>query len=157
MVNKVKSCVIPALDGQAFWQPGVEGNAITIKVSPWNIVKTNHTIFLHELPQGDEVPEHSHNDNEEIFICLEGEGVISIDGVTYPFRKHDVAFLAPLSIHGIKTTSETALKFMVIISPTGLEDRLKQMGIPKESLNESPPEGFSSVIGKQNTHGVIRK
>jgi hypothetical protein len=46
---------------------------------------------------------------------------------------------------------------MVIISPTGLEDRLKLMSIPKVSHTEAAPEGFDSVIGKQETHGVIRK
>ena len=99
MQNKVKSGVIYASDGDAFWQPGVKGNSITIKVSPWNMAKTNHTIFLHELPKEGSVPEHAHQTNEEIFICLEGEGVITIDGNEYPFKKHDVAFLAPLSTY----------------------------------------------------------
>ena len=157
MKNKAKSCVISAADGNAFWQPGVKGNLVTIKVSPWNIENTNHTIFLHELPKGGKVPEHSHQNNEEIFICLNGEGVITIDGNEHLFKEHDVAFLAPLSIHSIHTTSETPLKFMVIISPTGLEDRLKLMGMPKISLNEIAPEEFNSVIGKQDTHGVTKK
>jgi quercetin dioxygenase-like cupin family protein len=155
MNNKTKSCVISANDGDAFWQPGVKGNCITIKVSPWNIGKTQHTIFLHELPKGGEIPEHAHETNEEIFICLEGEGVITIDGVDNQFKKHDVAFLAPLSEHSIRTISDTPLKFMVIISPTGLEDRFKLMGIARENIAEEAPEAFDSVIGKQSTHGVI--
>lgn len=157
MNNKVKSCVVPAIDGDAFWQPGVEGNSITIKVSPWNVEKTNHTVFLHELPKGGQVPEHSHQENEEIFICLDGEGIITIDGKENSFKKHDVAFLSPLSNHSIKTTSESPLKFMVIISPTGLEDRLKLMGIPKNGHNETAPKMFDSTIGKQDTHGVVKK
>jgi len=52
MDNRMKSCVVAAGEGDAFWQPGVKGNCITIKVSPWNIEKTQHTIFLHELPKG---------------------------------------------------------------------------------------------------------
>lgn len=155
MKNKVKSCVIPANAGDAFWQPGVKGNCITIKISPWNVDKTQHTVFLHELPKGGEVPEHAHETNEEIFICLEGEGIITIDGVENQFKKHDVAFLAPFSEHSIRTTSETPLKLMVIISPTGLEDRLKLMGITRADIHEPAPEAFDSAIGKQNTHGVI--
>lgn len=155
MNNKTKSCVVPANDGDAFWQPGVKGNCITIKVSPWNVEKTNHTVFLHELPKGGEVPEHAHETNEEIFVCLDGEGVITIDGEESIFKTHDVAYLAPLSKHSIRATSETPLKLMVIISPTGLEDRLKLMGIPRENYNEQAPDAFDSLIGKQNTHGVI--
>lgn len=157
MNNKIKSCVVSATDGDPFWQPGVKGNSITIKISPWNIEKTNHTVFMHELPKNGHVPEHSHKDNEEIFICLDGEGIITIDGKECPFKKHDVAFLAPLSNHSIQTTSDSPLKFMVIISPTGLEARLKLMGIPKVNRNEIAPDGFGSVIGKQDTHGVIKK
>ncbi|MFZ2314558.1 MAG: cupin domain-containing protein [Gammaproteobacteria bacterium] len=151
-----KSIIVNAEDGQSFWQPGVQGNCITIKVSPWNIPTTGHTVFLHELPQGGEVPEHSHETNEEIFICLDGEGTMTIDGKEIPFKKHDVAYLAPLSSHHIKAISKTPLKFMVIITPTGLEERLKLMGIPKKDLNEAAPASFDSTIGKQSTHGVNR-
>lgn len=155
MNNKTKSCVVTANDGDTFWQPGVKGNCITIKVSPWNVNKTQHTVFMHELPNGGEVGEHSHEANEEIFVCLDGEGIITIDGVDNQFKKHDVAFIAPLSKHRIHATSEVPLKYMVIISPTGLEERLKLMGIPRENLEEEAPEAFDSVIGKQSTHGVI--
>src|SRR5579862_6825047 len=136
MENKTKSCVVSANDGDTFWQPGVKGNAITIKVSPWNVEKTNHTVFLHELPKDGIVPKHAHQDNEEIFICLDGEGIITIDGKACVFKKHDVAFLAPHSTHSIQTTSEIPLKLIVIISPTGLEDRLKLMGKPKSNHDE---------------------
>lgn len=155
MANKLKSRIISANEGDSFWQPGTRGNCITIKICPWNIEKTQHTIFLHELPKGGEVPEHAHENNEEIFVCLDGEGIITIDGEESVFKKHDVAFLAPLSTHSIRSTSENPLKFMVIISPTGLEDRLKMMGIVKKNIAEQAPESFESAIGKQNTHGVI--
>jgi len=155
MKNKMKSCIVPANEGDAFWQPGIKGNCITIKVSPWNVDKTQHTVFLHELPKGGEVPAHAHETNEEIFICLEGEGIITIDGKECSFKKHDVAFLAPLTEHSVRAISEIPLKLMVVISPTGLEDRLKLMGMPRNSLEELPPDEFDSEIGKKSTHGVI--
>lgn len=155
MSKKIKSCIVSEKDGDTFWQPGIKGNCVTIKVSPWNVDKTQHTVFLHELPKGGEIPEHAHDENEEIFICLEGEGIITIDGKECIFRKHDVAFLAPLSKHGIRTTSDMTLKYMVVISPTGLEERLKLMGVRKNSPDELPPESFDSEIGKKNSHGVI--
>lgn len=149
------SVVIPANSGESIWQPGVKGNCITIKVSPWNVDKTNHTVFLHELPKGGEVPEHSHEKNEEIFICLEGEGIITIEGKDHTFKKHDVAYLAPLDKHRIFNTNDNPLKFMVVISPTGLEDRLKQMGIVKKNSNECSPDSVDPTFGKTKTHGVI--
>ena len=147
-----KSIIINEADGQAFWQPSVQGNCI--KISPRNLPTTNQTIFVHELPQGGEAPKHMHETNEEIFICLDGAGTITIDGKEMPFKKHDVAYLAPHSYHHIKALSETPLKFMIIITPTGLEERLKLMGIPKKDPNETAPTSFESAIGKQSSHGV---
>jgi len=156
MINmKTKSCVIHAEDGDAFWQPGVKGNCITIKTSPWNIEKTQHTVFLHEMPCGGEVAKHAHEENEEIFICLEGKGIITIDEKEFSFEKHDVAFIAPHSMHSIRNISDDTLKFMVVISPTGLEERLKLMGKHKTNKYEAPPEAFNSIIGKKSSHGVI--
>ena len=157
MKKPVKSCVVSSLEGKAFWQPGVKGNCITVKISPWNVDKTNHTVFMHELPRGGKVGEHAHNENEEIFICLEGEGVIFIDGIENSFKKFDVAYLAPKTMHSIQNIGNDPLKFMVVISPTGLEERLKLMGRAKQDANELPPEGFENPLAKLESHGVVRK
>jgi len=154
MKTTSNSMIIQAHEGDAFWQPGVKGNCITIKISPWNHAETNHTVFLHELPKGGEVGEHAHDDGTEIFICLDGEGIMTIDGKDHSFKQHDVAYVATNSWHRIQATSEIPLKFMVM-APAGLEERLKLMGQPKISIDEAPPEAFDSEIGRQSTHGVI--
>ena len=145
MMNKPKSCVIAADEGTAFWQPGVKGNCITIKASPWNLMTPEHTVFMHELPYGGIVGEHAHLDHEEIFVCLEGEGIMTIDGIEHVFAKHSVALVAAGAVHTIKTLSQEALKFMVVISPPGLEERLKLMGVAKGHPAEPAPEAFSSA------------
>lgn len=154
-MKKMQYCVISAEDGDMFWQPGIEGNCITIKASPWNLEKTNHTIFLHELPPGGMIREHLHQVEEEIFICLEGEAIITINGKEHLFKKHDLAFIAPLIRHSISVTSNIPLKIMVIISPSGLEERLKLMGKPKVNPNEQAPKAFDSDLGRVNSHGVL--
>ncbi len=156
MTQKLKSLVVPETEGQAFWQPGVKGNCITVKTSPWNIDKTKHTVFTHELPYGGEVKEHLHLNDDEIFICLDGEGCITIDGIQHPFEKHSIAFVGAGSKHKIQTLSKDPLKFVVISSPPGLEERFKLIGIPKLNINEEAPEAFTSEFAQQNTHGVIR-
>lgn len=156
MQKKFNSLIIPANEGDAFWLPGVKGNCITIKASPWNINNAKHTVFMHELPYTGEVTEHAHLEDDEIFICLDGEGCITINGVENSFKKHDVAFIGAGCKHSIKTVSNIALKFIVISSPPGLEERFKLLGIPKSSPNEVPPEAFTSEFAQQNSHGVIR-
>lgn len=150
-----KSMIIKSHEGDAFWQPGVKGNCITIKVSPWNHTETKHTVFLHELPKGGQVGKHAHDNGIEIFICLDGEGIITVDGQDHSFKQHDVAYIATNSRHRVQSISNTTLKYMVVMSPSGLEERLKLMGQPRTSIDETPPEEFDSEIGKQSTHGVI--
>jgi len=149
------SVIIPADEGTGIWQPGIKGNCITVKVSPWNHTTTQHTVFLHELPKGGEVGEHAHNNGIEIFVCLSGEGILTIDGKDNPFKMHDVAYIDMNSLHRIKAISNEPLKYMVILTPTGLEERLKLMGKTKSDKNELPPENFDSEIGKQSSHGVV--
>lgn len=153
---KKRSILIKAHEGIGIWQPSIKGDCITLKLTPDTVEKTNHTIFIHEIPNGGYVGEHAHELEEEIFICLEGEALATIDGKEQVFSKHDVLFIAPKTRHSFKTTSKEPLKFMVIISPTGLEDRLLLMGKRKISAYEAPPEKFDSPISKQSTHGVIK-
>lgn len=156
--NQSQSKFIPANEGEAFWQPGaVKGNCITIKASPWNIVDAKHTVLMQELPKGAQVSEHAHQEDVEVFICLEGEGIITLDGKEYAFKPHDVAYVTPPTKHSLRGVSVSPVfKFIAIVTPTGLEERLKLMGIPRKSLTEQPPEPFVTDIAKQNTHGVIR-
>ena len=154
MKNTTQSLVIKSNDGDAFWQPSIKGDCITIKLSPWNHSETKYTVFLHELPKGGTVGEHAHDNGIEIFICLDGEGILTIDSKEHSFKKHDIAYIAKNSNHSMLSISETPLKFMVIMNPTGLEERLKLMGIPRKNTEETPPEKFESIIGKQSTHGV---
>jgi mannose-6-phosphate isomerase-like protein (cupin superfamily) len=146
MNNTPSNCVISADEGAAFWQPGVKGNCITIKASPWNLAKPEHTVFMHDLPEDGTVGQHVHLDYEEIFVCLDGEGVMIIEGVEHVFAKHAVAVVAAGHVHSIKALSHQPLKFMVINSPPGLEERLKLMGIAKSSPDEQAPEAFTSTM-----------
>src|SRR5947207_159054 len=107
MKNQTKSLAVSANEGDAFWQPGnTKGNCITIKVSPWTRPETKHTVFLYELPKGGTVREHFHEIEEEIFICLEGEGIITIDSEEYSLKPQDVVYVAPFSKHSLQAISE---------------------------------------------------
>lgn len=154
MPTKLNSGVIPFDKGDTFWQPGVKGNSVTIKISSWNFINPISTVFYNELPSGGVIPEHAHQHEEEILICLDGEGLLTIDGIDHTFKQYDVAYFAPLSKHVIRSVGFKSLKMMVVISPGGLEERLKLMGIAKKD-DEEPPDAFDSVVGKQNSHGVV--
>src|ERR1700730_12532039 len=132
-------------EGDSFWQPKDAGGYLTIKVSPWNVPDTTHTIFLQEIPPGGKVNTHYHEENDEMFICLAGEGKLLIDDETYNFKPEAVAYIRKNTSHSLEAIGDTPLRCMVIISPPGLENRLKQMGRPRLPGDQMPPSFDSNA------------
>jgi len=149
-VKKSKSLVINKAEGTSFWQPGRSGGFVTIKASSWNLENPKHTLFIDELAPNDEVREHSHSLEDEIFICLSGEGIFYIDGKPHDFMPESIAYISAGTKHGFKNIGSTPLKVAVIISPGGLEERLRLLGKPKNSDNEFT-EKFTSELGNVNS------
>lgn len=146
--------VIGKEEGESFWQPTRSNGHITIKTSPWNIPHTQQTIFLTEMPPGGIVGKHYHEDQEEIFICLSGKAIIEMDDKEHELMPEMIAYIGKKVWHSIKAIGETPFRAMVIISPSGLEERFKQMGKPRKP-GDLPPEPFESLAGPEG-HGVKR-
>lgn len=153
-IDKLTATVIGKDEGNSFWQPMRANGYITIKVSPWNLPDTKNTIFMTEMPPGGIVGRHYHEDQDEIFICLSGKAIFQINDIDYEFSPEMVAYIGKNTWHSIKATGDEPFRAMVIISPTGLEERLKQMGKPR-IIGELPPEPFES-LSLDESHGVKR-
>ena len=82
-----------------------------------NIIK-----FIHEdiLMPGSCFGVHEHKrderQTEEWYVCLEGEGVMILDGEEVPFRPGDVNVCRNGGSHGIVNRSQEPVKFMVIFA-----------------------------------------
>ncbi|MCL1786837.1 MAG: cupin domain-containing protein, partial [Defluviitaleaceae bacterium] len=65
--------------------------------------------FLHYtvLPPAATIGSHQHGNNEELYIVLEGQGEMELDGVTHPVKKGDVIINKPYGAHGLRNTSDT--------------------------------------------------
>jgi len=152
-MRKTSSLVIGPDEGISFWSPKPANGHVEIKVSPWNIPDTQHTVFLDEIPPGCHVGEHYHQQGTvEIFTILSGSGEILLDDEIYPLQPESVVYVHNESRHSLRNTGNVPLRFMVVITPTGLEDRFKAMG-PEKRLNEVTPEPFDS-LEHNDTHGV---
>ena len=67
---------------------------------------------------------HNHHVNEEMFLILEGEGVLRFGEQEYPLRKHDVVACPPGGrdvAHQIRNTGQTDLKFFALSTKEGHE------------------------------------
>ena len=60
-------------------------------------------------------PPHTH-EGVEAFYLLEGEGVVEVEGETYPLRANEAVVLDPAVIHGLVNTGPGKMRYIVIIA-----------------------------------------
>lgn len=72
--------------------------------------------FIHRdrLPPGVSIGDHRHEDTEEYYYVVAGEGTMTLDGDPIPVAAGDVTAVYPGGIHGLKNTGRGALDFVVI-------------------------------------------
>lgn len=69
----------------------------------------NYTI----LPPGTTIGVHPHGNDEEIYIILEGNGQMTLDGDSFPVQAGSVILNRPFGEHGLDNTSDTVMKILV--------------------------------------------
>lgn len=75
-----------------------------------NIRFINYTV----LPSGTSIGEHTHGDDEELYIILEGSGLMTVDGETKEVRAGDIVVNKPFGTHGLINDSDLDLKILVL-------------------------------------------
>jgi len=66
------------------------------------------------LPPGTSIGVHTHGGNEEIYLVLEGEGEMHLDGEAFSVRPGHVILNRAGGTHGLRNTGDTVLKLYVI-------------------------------------------
>lgn len=64
-------------------------------------------------------PGHAHRDQEEIFFCVRGEGVVTLDGEKTNIKPYDAVYIPAGTFHELENPSKTPLEVLWIISPPG--------------------------------------
>ena len=75
---------------------------------PWNFV--DYAV----LPPGASIGRHRHGRNEELYLILEGEGTLQLDGRTIPVRAGHVVLNRPGGEHGLLNSSQAPLRLFVV-------------------------------------------
>jgi mannose-6-phosphate isomerase-like protein (cupin superfamily) len=66
------------------------------------------------IPPKSTIGYHKHGNNEEMYIILEGQGVMTVNNESTLVRKGDMILNAPHNSHGIQNHSEEDLDVLVI-------------------------------------------
>lgn len=111
-------------------------------------------IELYATPEG-APPPHIHQREDEGFLVLEGEITLRIGERTLTAKAGDF-FIAPKGIpHSYDVTSKEHARVMLICSPAGFEDCVREMSTPTDSL--VPPEPNSAKVDYNKVADIASK
>lgn len=73
-------------------------------------------VFIVVLEKGEAPPLHKHDDTEQVFYILEGEGILRIgeEQKEYAVRPTDVVRIPPTVLHSIRCVGEKALRYLAV-------------------------------------------
>jgi quercetin dioxygenase-like cupin family protein len=117
---------VPAGTGSAYWGPG---DRVTFLITG---EETGGAYSLAEVlvPPGGGVPPHFHQLEDETFLVLEGEVTIHVGGMTQRATSGDLVFLPRGIVHYFENTGNADAKFLVLITPAGLEKFFEEAFVP---------------------------
>jgi len=72
-----------------------------------------------ELPPGESIPEHdeSGREHEEVFVVLDGEAVVVVEGIDHPVRRGSYARLDPALRRTVRNDSDAVARVLIISAP----------------------------------------
>ena len=102
---------------------------------------TGAEISCNNLPAGVSVPfVHSHNLNEEIYIVLEGAGMLYIDGEELPLKAGDCFRIAPEGERCVCAGKDSPIRFLCVQVRT---DSLEGFTMGDGVISEKKPSWLS--------------
>jgi uncharacterized cupin superfamily protein len=79
-----------------------------------------------EIERGYSIPEHNEleRDQEEVFVILDGDAVMVIDGEDHPAPAGTFVRVAPPLMRTVRNDAETPVRLLIVSAPTtsGYED-----------------------------------
>ncbi len=132
--NQVK--YVPAGTGPAYWGPG---DQITFLITGED---TGGAFFMAEalVPPGGGPPPHIHQREDESFYLQEGTLTVQVGGKTIDASPGDFVYLPRGIVHCFKNTGNVTAKFLVVVTPAGLEKFFAEAFFPAlDRSAEAPP------------------
>jgi mannose-6-phosphate isomerase-like protein (cupin superfamily) len=73
-----------------------------------------------EIPPGEQIPEHDElgRDQEEVFVVLEGDAVMVLDGEDHAAPAGTFVRVAPALTRTVRNDAETPVRLLIVSAPT---------------------------------------
>jgi len=145
---------VPAGMGPAYWGPG---DQITFLLTG---EQTGGAFFIAEVsvPPGGGPPPHIHRREEETFYVQEGSLTIQVGGKTLQASPGDCVYLPRGITHCFKNTGDVEAKFLVMVTPAGLENFFAEAFQPAADRSAAPPMITEAIMDRLLTaagrHGL---
>ena len=110
------------------------------------------------LAPGIGVPRHTHTREDESYFVLSGELEAIVEGKAFVLRAGD-GLMAPRDIpHQIRNSGNTENHYLLIFSPSGLDEFLMATGLPAPANAAAPTEqelqANDPAVAVQNVHNL---
>ncbi|MCD4740650.1 cupin domain-containing protein [archaeon] len=92
-------------ENQKEWQDR-KGYSKKILYSVQDIPKNTNQLQKMKIPKGNTIANHYHKNTSEIFYCIKGKAVFSIEGNDFEFTKGDAALCEAGEKHEVKQVLE---------------------------------------------------
>jgi mannose-6-phosphate isomerase-like protein (cupin superfamily) len=132
---------VPPGEGEAVW---LLGDTYTLKISGQ---QTGGAFTLLEavVPPGGGPPPHIHHLEDEVFVVLEGELLITAAGRTLPGPVGTVLFVPKGTQHSYSVVGAVPVRMLFLYVPAGMEKMFPEIGKPAQPGVAAPPASAEDV------------
>ena len=126
---------VAAGTGPAYWGPG---DQVTFLITG---EQTSGAFFMAEVtvPPGGGPPPHIHRREEETFYLQQGTLTVQVGGKTLQASPGDSVYLPRGVVHCFRNTGNMEAKFLMVVTPAGLEKFFEEAFSPAVDRSAAPP------------------
>lgn len=106
---------IDEVEGTRF--PAPHSRTIKHLVAPWSTGSARLWLGVSEVDARSSSNAHSHPEQEEVFVVIEGTGTICVAGTSVAVRPGSIVFVAPGEEHQLVSSADGRLRVLSAVAP----------------------------------------
>lgn len=110
------------------------------------------SLIENEADPGQGPAPHWHEEMIEGIYVLEGEVDFEIDGDSRRVGSDEFVLVPPRRVHTFTVVSDEPARFLILVSPGGLEEYFEEMQALMAEADEWPPSDMTPVIRVMERH-----